>query len=115
MTKVKYLLFLYLILLCTPAYGTILMRNTFEEYEGNSLQEMGWTVNKKGNALLLPYEEDSVSYQTQRHGALSLHIKDPNDTSFATAYKTFFHNLLNLHKHCSMNLINSSHNINLLD
>lgn len=89
MTKVKYLVFVYLLLMCLSANSNILMMNTFEEYEGLTPQECGWEVNSSQSELVdLDFESDD-DYQTQSHGKYSLWIGDPNDTSYANAYKTF--------------------------
>ncbi|MCK4251135.1 hypothetical protein KAX97_06790 [candidate division WOR-3 bacterium] len=88
MVKSKYLI--YLMLVCIPAYSTILMRNTFEEYEGTSFSQMGWSIFSGGNGVLEIYGEDpGNSYQSQAHGKWSMHIIDPDNSSYANAYKTF--------------------------
>ena len=89
MTKVRYLVFLYLLLMCLPANSNILMRNTFEMYEGDSLQEMGWSINTYGNGLAYIEREDTTQYQKQLHGEFSLQVYDPDDTSYAYAKHKF--------------------------
>jgi len=89
MTKVRYLVFLFLVVLSLPVYGTILMRNTFEKYEGLTPQECGWVDTTGDSGLVLLDKESADSFQTQGHGEWSLRIYDPNDTSYASAYKTF--------------------------
>jgi len=86
-------LYLVVILICglliTEAHGEILLRSTFEEYEG-SPWDNGWVRDPDNDDYVRQDEEEPYNeYQKQAHGALSLHISDPNDTSYANAYKTF--------------------------
>lgn len=85
---IKYLA--YLMLLCIPAYSTILMRNTFEEYEGETPQECDWTVSTNGVSIVqLEGENPANLYQTQSHGVYSLRIYDPNRNSYVSSSRTF--------------------------
>lgn len=88
MKRTKYLV--YLMLVCLPAYSTILTRNTFETYEGQTPQQCGWSTNSGGDGLInIDIEDPNNDYQTQSHGEYCLHIYDPNNNSFANAYKSF--------------------------
>ncbi|MCK4396995.1 heparinase II/III family protein, partial [candidate division WOR-3 bacterium] len=90
MTRVRYLVFLYMLLVCFPVHSNILLRSTFEEYEGSSLQEMGWDSLYSGNGKLRIEEEDLQDrHQAQLHGEYSLQVYDPDDTSYAYAKHKF--------------------------
>ncbi len=72
-----------------PLSGTILSRNTVEGYEG-SFENSGWTKNTGGNGdIYKRYEDENNDYQSQSHGQWSLYIVDPDNNSYANAYKTF--------------------------
>jgi len=65
--------------------ATILFRNDFEDSTWG-----GWTVSVNGNGDRALRSENLLNdYASQAHGDFSLWIQDPNDTSYANAYKTF--------------------------
>lgn len=83
------LAFLFIMFLCIPLAGNILIRNTFEAYEGSTPEECDWTKAIEEDGIVLLDEESDSAYQTQAHGVFSLRIYDPNDSSYANACKTF--------------------------
>jgi hypothetical protein len=85
MRKASHITILFLFSFALQVNGTILMRNTFESFEG----ALDWNSNSGGNGIVQKLAEDTVTFQTQRHGGWSLHIYDPNNTSYANAYKNF--------------------------
>lgn len=85
MKREKYITILFIIAFCLQAYGTILMRNSFEVFEG----ALNWNTSTAGNGIAQKLVEDTITFQKQRHGEWSLYIYDPNNTSYANAYKTF--------------------------
>jgi hypothetical protein len=78
---------LFMLMIPTIANATIELRDTFE---GPGTQLEGWTVNTNNDGYVERRTEDeSNNYASQAHGDKSVVIYDPNDTSFANAYKTF--------------------------
>ena len=72
------------LIITVPLTGTILLRNTFEEWEGS----LNWTISVSGNGDVLSDVEDQVNeYQTQAHGRWSIRIKDPDGSSYASMSK----------------------------
>ena len=79
-----------IVIIVVPLNGTILSRSTFEEWEGTP-QQSGWTISTGNNGDVLPANEDLENeiYQRQSHGRYSLKFDDPDNSSYANAYKTF--------------------------
>ncbi len=76
-----------LIIVTRSVSGEILLRNTFENYEGDpSSLEEPWIFSTYGEGNWY-WEGEPRSpkpeYQKQAHGELSIHIRDPNNTSYA--------------------------------
>jgi hypothetical protein len=82
--KIKYII-LTTFIAALPLSGTILLRSTFEEWEGAG----NLTVNTKGNGYATIETEDADPYQAQSHGMASLHIMDADKHSSASASKLF--------------------------
>jgi len=85
--KMMCVIILFIIVVPALVNATILFRDTFE---GPGIQLEGWTINKSVGTIVERRSEDEENeYASQAHGDKSVIIYDPNDTSYANAYKTF--------------------------
>jgi len=86
-------LYLVVILICglliIEAHGEILLRSTFEDYEGSPWNN-GWIRDPDNDNYVRKDEEDPDNeYQSQAHGEWSLYIYDPDNISYANAKHEF--------------------------
>ncbi len=88
MTKIVTAIFI----IVAPFSGEIMLRSTFESWEG-TLSQSQWVISgsRFGGVTLENEDESNPDYQMQSHGQYSIRIHDPDDTSFANA-RNFFKN-----------------------
>ncbi|MCK4396872.1 heparinase II/III family protein, partial [candidate division WOR-3 bacterium] len=89
MKNIVIIMFTIIIVPLSVLNGTILLRSTFETWEG-TLSETGWILTIDGTGdIRKAVEEPNDDYQTQLHGAYSIRVKDADDTSYACAKHKF--------------------------
>ncbi len=76
------------ILLFTEAQGEVLLRTTFEDYEGEPW-ENGWVREPEDSIYVRREAESQDYYQTQAHGRQSLYIYDPNSSTYSNVKHEF--------------------------
>ena len=89
MRGIKEVIILTIMISVSPCFSSILSRNTFERYEGLDWPLPGWSSQTGNDGVVRLWQESDNEYQTQSHGVRSLHVYDPDNNSYATAYKSF--------------------------
>jgi streptogramin lyase len=89
MNSLKKTIMFAIVISINLCFASIILRNTFERYEGETWPLSEWSSQTGNNGVVRLWQESDSAYQPLAHGERSLHIYDPDNFSYASAYRAF--------------------------